>query len=101
MIAFIFIGIPLICIVILIAMVYSGKKEESKYKGRYVFLENEDGEIVDSYIDRSGMHRGYLNDDENEAEDEDDFPAGIRMGDGGVIMTDDDDFVEEFGEDVL
>ena len=47
------------------------------------------------------MHRGYLNDDENEAEDEDAFPAGIRMGYGGVIMTDDDDFVEEFGEDVL
>ena len=97
MIAFIFIGIPLICIVILIAMVYSGKKEESKYKGRYVFLENEDGEIVDSYIDKSGMHRGYLNDDEDELED--DFPGGIRLGDSDVVVTDDDDFLEEMGED--
>ena len=97
MIAFIFIGIPLICIVILIAMVCSGKKEESKYKGRYVFLENEDGEIVDSYIDKSGMHRGYLNDDEDELED--DFPGGIRLGDGDVVVTDDDDFLEEMGED--
>ena len=53
------------------------------------------------YWNPAGMNRGYLDDDENEAEDEDDFPAGIRMGDGGVIMTDDDDFVEEFGEEVL
>ena len=33
-------------------------------------------------------------------DDEDDFPGGIRMDDGS-IMTDDDDFLEEFGEDVL
>lgn len=42
------------------------------------------------------MHRGYLNDDN----DEDDFPGAIRMSDGS-IMTDDDDYVDEFREDVL
>ncbi len=94
MIFFIFVGIPLICIFILIAMIYSGKSEESKHNPHYVFLENEDGEIVDSFIDKSGMHRGYLNDDE----DEDDFPGGIRLGDSDVVVTDDDDFLEEMGE---
>ena len=96
MIFFIFVGIPLICLIILIAMIYSGKSGESKHKAHYVFLENEDGEIVDYFIDRSGMHRGYLNDDEDELED--DFPGGIRLGDGDVVVTDDDDFVEEMGE---
>ncbi len=97
MIFFIFVGIPLICLFILIAMIYSGKSEESKNKPHYVFLENEDGEIVDSFIDKSGMHRGYLNDDE----DKDDFPGGIRLGDSDVVVTDDDDFLEEMGEDGL
>ena len=97
MIFLIFVGIPLICLFILIAMIYSGKSEESKHNPHYVFLENEDGEIVDSYIDKSGMHRGYLNDDEDELED--DFPGGIRLGDSDVVVTDDDDFLEEMGED--
>ena len=99
MIAFIFVGIPLICIIALIVMGCSGGSKSSRYKGNYVFLENEDGEIVDSYIDKSGMHRGYLNDDEDELED--DFPGGIRLGDSDVVVTDDDDFLEEMGEDVL
>ena len=97
MIAFIFVGIPLICIIALIVMGCSGGSKSSRYKGNYVFLENEDGEIVDSYIDKSGMHRGYLNDDEDELED--DFPGGIRLGDSDVVVTDDDDFLEEMGED--
>ena len=95
MIAFIFVGIPLICIIALIVMGCSGGSKNSGYKGTTVFLEDEDGEIVDSFVDKSGMQRGYLNDD-----DKDDYPGGIRMGDGS-IMTDDDDFVDEFGEEVL
>ena len=40
-------------------------------------------------------------DDFHDDEDElDDYPGGIRMSDGS-IMTDDDDYVDEFGEDVL
>lgn len=96
MIAFIFVGIPLICIIALIVMGCSGGSKNSGYKGTTVFLEDEDGEIVDSFVDKTGMHRGYLNDDD----DEDDFPGAIRMSDGS-IMTDDDDFVDEFGEEVL
>ncbi len=96
MIAFIFVGIPLICIIALIVMGCSGGSKSSRYKGNYVFLEDEDGEIVDSYIDKSGMQRGYLNDDD----DEDDYPGAIRMADSS-IMTDDDDYVDEFGEDGL
>ena len=96
MIAFIFVGIPLICIIALIVMGCSGGSKNSGYKGITVFLEDEDGEIVDSFVDKSGMQRGYLNDDD----DEDDFPGAIRMSDGS-IMTDDDDYVDEFGEDVL
>ena len=94
MIAFIFVGIPLICIIALIVMGCSGGSKNSGYKGTTVFLEDEDGEIVDSFVDKSGMY------DEAPDKDEDDFPGGIRMADGS-IMTDDDDYVDEFGEDVL
>ena len=66
------------------------------YKGTTVFLEDEDGEIVDSFVDKSGMYDSML-DDEDEL---DDYPGAIRMADGS-IMTDDDDYVDEFGEDVL
>ena len=93
MIGFIFIGIPIICIVALIVMGCSGSGN-SKSKGTYVFIHDEDGEIVDSFVEKSGMYDDYLD------EDEDDSPGGIRMDDGS-IMTDDDDYLEEFGEDVL
>lgn len=96
MIAFIFVGIPLICIIALIVMGCSGGSKNSGYKGTTVFLEDEDGEIVDSFVDKSGMYDDIL-DDEDEL---DDFPGAIRMADGS-IMTDDDDYVDEFGEDVL
>ena len=96
MIAFIFVGIPLICIIALIVMGCSGGSKTPGYKGTTVFLENEDGEIVDSFVDKSGMYDDML-DDEDEL---DDYPGGIRMADGS-IMTDDDDYVDEFGEDVL
>lgn len=94
MIAFIFVGIPLICIIALIVMGCSGGSKNSGYKGTTIFLEDEDGEIVDSFVDKSGMY------DEAPDKDKDDFPGGIRMADGS-IMTDDDDYVDEFGEDVL
>ena len=93
MIGFIFIGIPIICIVALIVMGCSGSGN-SKSKGTYVFIHDEDGEIVDSFVDKSGRYDDYLDDDE------DDFPGGIRMNDGS-IMTDDDDYLDEFGEDLL
>ena len=96
MIAFIFVGIPLICVITLIVMGCSGGNKNSGYKGTTVFLEDEDGEIVDSFVDKSGMYDDML-DDEDEL---DDYPGGIRMADGS-IMTDDDDYVDEFGEDVL
>lgn len=96
MIAFIFVGIPLICIIALIVMGCSGGSKNSGYKGTTVFLEDEDGEIVDSFVDKSGMYDDLL-DDEDEL---DDYPGAIRMADGS-IMTDDDDYVDEFGEDVL
>ena len=96
MIAFIFVGIPLICIIALIVMGCSGGSKNSGYKGTTVFLQDEDGEIVDSFVDKSGMYDAML-DDEDEL---DDYPGGIRMDDGS-IMTDDDDFVDEFGEDGL
>ena len=96
MIAFIFVGIPLICIIALIVMGCSGGSKNSGYKGTTVFLEDEDGEIVDSFVDKSGMYDDML-DDEDEL---DDYTGVIRMTDGS-IMTDDDDYVDEFGEDVL
>lgn len=96
MIAFIFVGIPLICIIALIVMGCSGGSKNSGYKGTTIFLEDEDGEIVDSFVDKSSMYDDML-DDEDEL---DDYPGGIRMADGS-IMTDDDDYVDEFGEDVL
>ena len=96
MIAFIFVGIPLIYIIALIVMGCSGRSKNSGYKGTTVFLEDEDGEIVDSFVDKSGMYDDML-DDEDEL---DDYPGVIRMADGS-IMTDDDDYVDEFGEDVL
>ena len=96
MIAFIFVGIPLICIIALIVMGCSGGSKNSGYKGTTVFLQDEDGEIVDSFVDKSGMYDDML-DDEDEL---DDYPGAIRMADGS-IMTDDDDYVDEFGEDVL
>ena len=88
MIGFIFIGIPIICVVALIIMGCSGAGS-SRGRGTYVFIQDVDGEIVDSFVDKSGRY-----------DDEDDFPGGIRMHDGS-IMTDDDDYLEEFGEDVL
>ena len=96
MIAFIFVGIPLICIIALIVMGCSGGSNHPGHKGTTVFLQDEDGEIVDSFVDKSGMYDDML-DDEDEL---DDYPGGIRMADGS-IMTDDDDYVDEFGEDVL
>ena len=96
MIAFIFVGIPLICIIALIVMGCSGGSKKSGYKGTTVFLEDEDGEIVDSFVDKSGMYDDML-DDEDEL---DYFPGAIRMADGS-IMTDDDDYLDEFGEDLL
>ena len=95
MIAFIFVGIPLICIIALIVMDCSGGSKNSGYKGTTVFLQDEDGEIVDSFVDKSGMYDDML-DDEDE---QDDYPGAIRMADGS-IMTDDDDYVDEFGEEV-
>lgn len=74
MIAFIFVGIPLICIIALIVMGCSGGNKTPGYKGTTVFLDDKD--------------------------ELDDYPGGIRMADGS-IMTDDDDYVDEFGEDVL
>ena len=88
MIGFIFIGIPIICIIALIIMGCSGAGS-SKSRGTYVFIQDEDEEFVDDYLDRSGRF-----------DDEDDFPGGIRMDDGS-IMTDDDDYLDEFGEDML
>ena len=58
-------------------------------KSTYVFIHDEDGEIVDSFVDKSDRY-----------DDEDDFSGGIRMDDGS-IMTDDDDYLDEFGEDML
>lgn len=43
MIGFIFIGIPIICIVALIVMGCSGSSGNSKSKGTYVFIHDEDG----------------------------------------------------------
>ena len=44
---------------------------------------------------------GIMYDDMLDDEDElDDYPGAIRMTDGS-IMTDDDDYVDEFGEDML
>ena len=97
MIGFIFIGIPLICIVILIAMGFSGGNSNSKPKGTYVYIHDEDGEIVDSYLDRSIP--AHIPSDEDD--DFDDYPGGIRMGDGSIMVTDDDDYMDEFGEDLL
>ena len=97
MIAFIFVGIPLICIIALIVMGCSGGSKTPGYKGTTVFLEDEDGEIVDSFVDKSGMYDDML-DDEDEL---DDYPGAIRMADGCIMVTDDDDYVDEFGEDVL
>lgn len=94
MIAFIFVGIPLICIIALIVMGCSGGS--SKPKGTYVFIHDEDGEIVDSYLDRSIP--AHIPSDEDD--DFDDYPGGIRMGDGSIMVTDDDDYMDEFGEDV-
>lgn len=97
MIAFIFVGIPLICIIILIAMGFSGGSSNSKSNGTYVFIHDEDGEIVDSFVDKSGMYQSYI-----DAEDElDDYPGGICMGDGSIMVTDDDDYMDEFGEDMF
>ena len=93
MIGFIFIGIPIICIIALIIMGCSGSGS-SNGKNTYIFIQDEDGEIVDSFVDKSGRYDDYLD------EEEDDFPGGIRMDDGS-IMTDDDDYLEEFGEDLL
>ena len=67
MIGFIFIGIPIICIIALIIMGCSGAGS-SKGRGTYVFIHDEDGEIVDDYLDRSGRY-----------DDEDEFPGGIRI----------------------
>ena len=63
MIGFIFIGIPLICIVILIAMACSGGSENSKRNNTYVFIHDEDGEIVDSFVDKTGMYQDCIDDD--------------------------------------
>ena len=97
MIAFIFIGIPLICIVILIAMGFSGGNSNSKPKGTYVYIHDEDGEIDDSYLDRSIPPHIPSGEDD----DIDDYPGDIRMGDGNIMVTDDDDYMDEFGEDML
>ena len=70
MIGFIFIGIPIICIIALIIMGCSGAGN-SKGRGTYVFIQDEDGETVDSYLDKSGRY------------------------------DDEDDYLEEFGEDLL
>ena len=98
MIGFIFIGIPIICIVALILLAVCGDEwfghGAPRGKGTYVYIHDEEGEIVDSFVDKSGRYDDYLDDDE------DDFPGGIRMDDGS-IMTDDDDYLEEFGEDGL
>ena len=96
MIGFIFFGIPLICIIALIIMGCSGAGS-SKGKGTYFFIHDEDGEIVDSYLDRSIPP--HIASDEDD--DFDDYPGCIRMGDGSIMVTDDDDYMDEFGEDML
>ncbi len=83
-------------LIILIAVSQSGRDKNSKRKGSYVYLYDEDGEIVDSYLDKSIPYHSASEDD-----DFDDCPGGIRMGDGSIMVTDDDDYMEEFGEEML
>lgn len=69
MIGFIFVGIPIICIIVLIVMGCSGGGQSSKSKDIYVYLHDEDGEIVDYYVDRSGMYcRDWVDVDDLEDE---------------------------------
>ena len=48
MLVFIFIVIPLICFLIILAMCCGGGVGTSKPKGTYVYIHDEDGEIVAS-----------------------------------------------------
>lgn len=42
-----------------------------------------------------------FSDSENMADSEGDFYGGLPFGDGKIFMTDDDDFLDEFGGDVV
>jgi hypothetical protein len=95
MIGFIFIGIPVFCIIVIIAMACSGWSERSRYKGHYIFIQDEDGEIIDEYLDRTS--NSYASSTNGDC----DYAGGILTDDGSVLITDDDDFLDEFGEDVL
>lgn len=43
------------------------------------------------------MYQSYIDD----KDDLDDYSGGIRMGDDSIMITDDDDYMDEFGEDML
>ena len=74
--------ILLILIVVLIAVNRSDEKKSHKRKNTYVFLYDEEGEIVDTFVDKSGMYRSAHEDEDGL----DDFSCGVRLEDGSVMV---------------
>ena len=53
--------------------------------------------VIYSFINR----HSHNDNDSNENYDKHEFYGGISVGNDSVYMTDDDDFLDEFGDDIL
>ena len=88
-----FIGFCLITLIVVCAII--GANGASKtYHGTSRFYYDEDDED-DSF------GRGSFSSGESADDDDGELYGGIPFGDGKIYMTDDDDFIDEFGDDVL
>jgi len=89
-----FVPVAILIICIIISFSSESSRKHGKYQPRSYYAGYDD--------DTSG---GFGNDtaepDFSNRADSDEFYGGIPIGDSTLYLTDDDDFIEEFGDDVL
>ena len=79
---------------------YSEKNKEPEHLYSPVFYNhNYDDEDDEDYNDSDDYDSDFYDSDEDD--DIEEAPGGIPFGDGNIYMTDDNDFLDEFGDDIL
>ena len=80
---------------------YSEKNKETEYRCSSVFYNHnyDDEEDDEDYNDSEDYDTAFNDSDEDD--DIEETPGGIPFGDGNIYMTDDNDFLDEFGDDIL
>ena len=81
----------LLALPVLVGSLFSSKP--SQHGTHYIYYDDDGFD--------SGDMDGDFSSDGTADSDDDEFYGGIPFGDGKMYLTDDDDFIDEFGDDVL